>query len=1221
MPQSMRFGLILLLLAGLFAALTPAWAQEVTAGIVGTVVDPSGAPIKDATVTATDSERGTVWTVKTNDSGTYNILRVPVGNYTVKVVAPGFQTAVHPAFTLVLNQTARVDVAMKMGQVSESVEVTGDTPALQTESTQVSTLIDSNTVTSVPLAGRNYLQLALLAPGTTNNNPEGIRNPQNLDNSSRPFINGNREQANQYFLDGQLNSEDKNNETAYTPSVDAVQEFNVITQNASAEFGTYEGGVVSVSIKSGTNNFHGSLFEFLRNDALDANKPSNGWSRGVLGQENIPGQIVPGHAADGTIVKPEFRYNEFGATFGGPIVKNKVFFFVDYQGLRDVNAGATGAQLLTQRMRTGDFGQLCQTGFTAGICNDRDSTGKVINQLVDPENGNQPFLSNLIPSTRISPVVNNLITQFPKLYPVPQIDTANGNNFFFNSGSQIFTDQGDLKIDYNASNKDHVFGRWSQMHLRNPAFSGCLLCAAGSAQGADQPIRNAVVDWTHTFNPHLLNEARIGFNAVRFDQNLVQTSPLGNIGEQLGITNANFEAPGLLNIQIAGNGQGAEASLGQLNLVQIFHSTQGQFIDNLIMTHGRHSIKTGFQFVRLRQDWEYNGNNGALGSLTVTTDSGSGLADFYLGRASAGGLRDTDITPTVFGDRGNIYAAYVQDDWRVTDTLTLNLGVRFEDHTPLWEVHDRVVNFGLFSGTIYTPDGRDGTARFGNRALYNNYLGVGDWEPRFGFAWSPAALGGKTVIRGGYAISAFFEGGGANEQLSINPPFGIIQQTSAGGVGGNTGGLAAGYSAPATCTTIDFTCYQGKRIRIIDQNLRPALTRQWNFTIQRQLGNTVTAQVGYVGQKGSHLLNFQDLQQLIGLNAAGKVAKPGELIVNRVPGPFIGGGNPSTNPPTTLYEAGGILGANMSNADQRYDALQAVLQKRMGNGLQGQVAYTYSKCLSNSPGYFGTGWGSTNATSSGGQPGWQNIYNPRADWGPCFYDQTHVFTSYVTYQLPVGRGRQFGRDLNPALGAVIGNWEIGGIISAHTGNALTLNQFGGWSNGNGDPSNTRGIGAGFLSERPSCPGRVHVVKKRVNATPTSTAYIQWFNPGDVLNAAPDTFGTCSVGNIRGPNYADVDLSLHKDFRITEGKTLQFRFEALNAFNHPVWTFSGGPSGGSFDTGSFVPDPQNPCGYGTAAGPCPTSLNGSSANSSNPNFGNITGSQSARSLQFGLKFIF
>jgi hypothetical protein len=293
----------------------------------------------------------------------------------------------------------------------------------------------------------------------------------------------------------------------------------------------------------------------------------------------------------------------------------------------------------------------------------------------------------------------------------------------------------------------------------------------------------------------------------------------------------------------------------------------------------------------------------------------------------------------------------------------------------------------------------------------------------------------------------------------------------------------------------------------------------------------------------------------------------------------------------------------MSNSDQSYNALQAVLQKRMSNGLQAQVSYTWSKCMSNSPGYFGTGWGSTGATSSGGQPGWENIYNPRLDWGPCYYDQTHILTSYVTYQLPLGRGKQFGHDLNPVLNAVLGNWEIGGILTLHSGNALTLNNFGGWGVG-GNSDNTNGVDPETLAGLPDCNGAVQLSKQTVAAANGAAGYRQWIanTPTNATPAAASTFGTCSVGDVRGPAYANVDLSLHKAFSITETKRLEFRFEALNAFNHPVWDFSGGPANGSFDPGTW-------------------STTGGQTTTTNPTFGKITGSQGARELQLAMKFYF
>ncbi len=1220
--------LLIVALLALSGAVPPAWAQEVTASIVGTVTDPSGSSVKGAKVMATDVDRGTVWTATTNDSGTYNLLRLPIGNYTVKVSATGFQTAVQPAFTLVLNQTARVDMQMKVGTVSETVEVTSAAPILQTQSVDVSTLIDANTNVSLPLASRNYLQLTLLAPGATNVDPDSMRQPQTMPSSGRPYINGNREQANEYLVDGILNSEDKNNEVGYTPSVDAIQEFNLITQNASAEFGNYQGGIVSASIKSGTNSFHGDVFEFFRNDALDANLASAGWTRGVKNNIN---NSNPGFDTQGVALKPELRYNQFGGTIGGPIIKNKLFFFADYQGQRMVNAGQTGALLLTAQARAGDFAQLCNSSFVGGVCQDIGTSSVnqkpiYVNQLVVPgTGGGYPLYVNPTDNpggagAQPTVIANNNMANAPapynmpdpvataifnstKYYPLPQSDTLVQNNYFYNSGNHLNNNQGDLKVDYILSQKDHVFGRWSQMDLNEPVFTGCVFCNSGATQGTDEPVKNAVVNWTHAVGTNLLNEARVGFNWVRYDQRMTPTSSLGSISQQLGVNGGNAQNSGLVEIDISGPAN-TSPNLGLANLIQVFHSAQIQYEDNVILTHGRHQIKGGLQFARNRQNYIYAGNEGILGNLAINSQTGSGLADFWLGNVTGGGVSRRDFggqvgTPAEL--RGSMFGAFVQDDWRVKNNVTVNVGLRFEDHTPLYEVHNQAVNFGLYTGTIYTATGRDGTSKFGNQALYNNYLGIGDFLPRVGVSWSPARFGGKTVIRAGFGISEFMEGGGSNEELNMNLPFGVLEQFAAGGVHTLGNGFGNGGNSTAACGgVINQACYAGQRIRVFDQNFKPAMIDQWNLTIQQQLSNSTTFQIGYVGQRGSHLLNFEDLAQSIPLNAAGKVVGRGEQIASVAPGPFLGGGAAGSLYRADNYQFGGVetlAGANMSNSDQKYNALQAVLQKRMSQGLQAQVAYTWSKCMSNSPGYFGTGWGSTQAQSSGGQPGWENIYNPRMDWGPCYYDQTHVLSSYVTYQLPIGRGKRFGHDMPAALNAIAGNWEIGAIVTLHTGNALTLNNFGGWGS-YGAYENTNGITPYTLSGTPNCNGSPRVINRRVPAQNGQAAYIQYLDPSNVTTvdpAVPTTgplgqFGTCTIGNVRGPGYANVDLSLHKDFLITETKRLEFRFEGLNAFNHPVWTFFGGPANGSFDAGS-------------------------------PNFGRFSGSQGARELQFAFKFYF
>jgi hypothetical protein len=508
MKRTVFAALVMLMVIGLAGVLTSAWGQEVTAAIVGTVTDPSGAPIKGASVTATDTERGTLWTATTSEAGTYDLLRLPVGTYTVKVTATGFQTALQPAFTLVLNQTARVDMQLKVGNVSETVEVTGAAPILQTQNVDVSTLIDADTNVSLPLASRNYLQLTLLAPGTTHVDPDSMRQPTTMPGSGRPYINGNREQANEYLVDGIVNSEDKNNEVGYTPGIDNIQEFNLINQNASAEFGNYQGGVVSVSTKSGTNSFHGDLFEFVRNDAFDANVASAGWTQGV-------DNGVFGFNKNGVANKPEYRYNQFGGTIGGPIIKNKLFFFADYQAQRLVQFGLTSALLLTQQARSGDFSQLCQTGFTGGICQDtaldNNNNPYYVHQLVVPGTGAgyplyvnpaqnpagaagqpTPIASNSMsnapsPYNTVDPVANNIFGM-TKYYPLPTVNTLAGANYFYNSGNHVNNNQGDLKIDYIASQRDRVFARWSQMDLNNPTFTNCVFCNAGAATSPSRTL-------------------------------------------------------------------------------------------------------------------------------------------------------------------------------------------------------------------------------------------------------------------------------------------------------------------------------------------------------------------------------------------------------------------------------------------------------------------------------------------------------------------------------------------------------------------------------------------------------------------------------------------------------------------------------------------------------------------------------------------------------------
>ena len=319
----------------------PAWSQQTTAAITGTVVDAGGAAVNGATITATDTDRGTSYTAKTERRGIFNLARVPIGNYQVKAEAAGFQSSVQNGLTLVLNQTARLDFKLTVGAVSTTTQVTAEAPVLQSETTQVSTLIDANTVSSIPLATRNYVQLTLLAPGSVHPDASSFNNGDNVASGARPFINGNREQSNNFILDGMDNNQTSDNLLAFTPSPDAIQEFNLITSNASAEFGNFQGGIVNASIKSGTNHFHGDVWEFFRNDVLNANQWEN--------------KLNPGNV----LARPTVRWNMFGGTLGGPIFKDKLFFFVDYQGQRfDHPSSSNFITVFTNAQRAGDFSYL-----------------------------------------------------------------------------------------------------------------------------------------------------------------------------------------------------------------------------------------------------------------------------------------------------------------------------------------------------------------------------------------------------------------------------------------------------------------------------------------------------------------------------------------------------------------------------------------------------------------------------------------------------------------------------------------------------------------------------------------------------------------------------------------------------------------------------------------------------------------------------------------------
>ena len=1117
----------LLVLVAVTGAFQCAWGQEVTASITGTVTDPSGAAVTGAAVTATSQERGVTYPAVSNDSGLYRIAQLPVGTYSLKVEKSGFASVSHPAFVLTLNQVARVDVTMKVGQTSETVEVTGSAPILETDVTQVDTIINAATNDNLPLASRNYVQLTLLAPGAVSTDPSSFNNGNNTGGyGGRPLINGNREQANNFLLDGMDNNQVSDNLLGYTPAPDAIQEFNLITNNAPAEFGNFEGGIVNATIKSGTNAFHGDVWEFLRNDKLNANSWSN----------NLAYPALP---------KAKLRWNMFGGTVGGPILKNKLFFFADFQDQRfDIPSSAGQDTVFTAAERVGDFSAICTDStkggsFTGpgGICKGGSGvqlynpcasfTAPCIPGSPTPAT-RSPFPNNQIPAAMISPVATALFGSSLYSSPVSSGLQNNAVNVVASAQNEV---QGDLKIDFRASQKDNISYRFTRAYQNNPSNNSQVLLSNGYST---TPIYNTVGDWSRTIGTNVVNDARFGWSHITLNSGNSWASSVGQFGNTLGIGNGNpASLPGLLSLTFNNS---AVTSIGQAEQTQSFDDHVWQAEDALSWSHGRHNFKFGGQYWRQIIKTFYAGNNGQLGLLdfdgrftspAIGATGGDGGADFLLGLDYQYGRGVS--TGKTWQQSSNVIGIYAQDTWRFTNRLTLNLGLRYDAHTPWVEANNQQANYNIATGNIDLA-GQGGASR----GLYQGFYGGRDFQPRFGFAWTPAALGEHTVIRGAFTISSYLEGTGTNLRLTLNPPFtpAEINQiyNNVALPGTNTTDGIAGSASAASCAAPAYACYAGAFLRVWDPKVQPAIADEWNVTVQHQFAGNTTVQVGYVGQRGTHLMvPFDYAQRVLLPNSA--CAKP----PCTAPSPYFAAnptlysvlGHPNSTPPV----ADATVSGTKSNGTMRYNSLQAVVQKQMTHGLQYQVAYTFSKCMTDSTGYYGA-W--NNASSASAY--WQNVYDQRSEYAPCYYDATHVISAYAIYDLPFGRGKMLGKNANRAVNGVIGNWEISPIVSWRTGWPLPIN-------GAQDESGTFGRGA-----RADCNGVPSIANTFIPGIGR-----QWFNnTGQFTQPALGTFGNCSpqLSDLRSPHYSDVDLSLHKDFPITERFRLQFRSDFVNAFNNP-----------------------------------------------------------------------
>jgi Carboxypeptidase regulatory-like domain len=1106
------------LLALLPGAMPMARAQQAAGSITGLVTDASGAAVANATVTVRDLERGTTYVTKTTGAGLYNFPTIPVGTVEVKVEAPGYAAQVRNAFALTLNQVAQVNFQLKVGEVSQTVTVTDAPPLLQTSSTDMGTLIDSSATSSLPLATRDTNELTLLAPGVISPNIFAFQSSQNTFGTGRPYVNGAREQDNNFTLDGMDVNQPDNNDVAYVPSPDAVAETNIITQNAPADFGNYIGGVIVETLKSGTNEFHGNLYEYLRNTDLDANT----W-------QDKANAFVTGFGTQTTLPRPALQWNNFGGTIGGPIKKNKLFFFADMS--TSINNTPRTAQTNTLIPDTGflsgNFASLCTSQgatFVNGICSNP------VYQLYQPASGTNasarvPFMNNQVP---VNSKVAAAIVGSPLFKN--QEETLN----YYTSGF-VHAYQGDLKIDWQPTASDHVMGRYSQQYVINESSNGTDLLTPNLTR--EYPLKNFVVNYDRTITPNLLNEVRLGAQIFPANDQIYANAAGGDLPSQFGLPGVQGDILPEMNF--------GYQTIGSANGVEIFHDTTIEAEDSLTWTHGKHSIHTGFEMYHYIMNDVYAGNQGASGSFTFTgqytgnpgVDAlGNGFADFLLGLPE----EVQQGKPVPLHLRNSLFGGFVQDNYRITPNLTLNLGVRYELTTARGdETKNNNVNFNLMTGV---PE-------IGTN--YNTYTGIGNVQPRFGFAWQPG-WSPETVVRGAYDISSYMEGNGVNNMAVINPPQVIMHDelNNAASAGYNypLTTLDQGYSTFAAACTADqlmafaSNCIGGVTTHATNVNLQPAVDQQWNLVVQHQFAGNMTFSLGYVGNKIDHLSDIYLYNQ--------KVLTTATQVVNGVTVPAVARG-----PYETQLIANGVGQARYNSSDgiSNYNALEAMVQERAFHGLDMEFSYTWSKCMTDTLGYFGSygdeegaGESQTQAT----QNFFQNEYDPKGDYGRCTTDVASLFNGYAVYNLPFGRGKMFGNSVSRPVDEVIGGWQTALELYMHTGFGIT--PFAGSYMGDASPLSASSL-TGSYEPRPDCVAGVVADQSMQTVQIGSSIGKTDLNPGALTEVQPGQFGNCQTGSLRGPGLKTANLNLTKHFPITERVNAALSGQFINLTNTPIFS--------------------------------------------------------------------
>jgi hypothetical protein len=1085
-------------------------AQQVSATLFGTITDPAGAVVPEAKVTALNPANGRTRTSLTQTDGTYVFQYLEPADYTISVEKPGFDKYEATGLTLVVNQKSRLDIQLKVGTISTSVEATAAAPLVETGTASVGMTVDTRQVTELPLNTRRFGSLPLLMAGTV---PDRGGFSNNIFGS--PFSevtyasNGLRGSGNNVLIDGVDSKNMFTGGFSIQPSPDAVQEFKVQTQSFSAVFGKNGGSTINLTTKQGTNKFHGSAFEFLRNNNLDA--------RNFFSAE-----------------RPSYQRNQFGGYIGGPIRKNKTFFFGGYESLRERKGLTYSVQVPTPAMLNGDFSAL--------LTQPDPNTGNAPYQIIDPLSCNnppfgatcKPYAGNIIPTSQINGVAQKVIPFFPQ----PNIagaDTVGSNNFVTNPKRSRDDHQVSGRVDHIFSEKDNLYVRYmlgnSVTYTPEQAYS--------ALPGFGDKIRfrgqNVALSWSHTISPTMLNEVRVGFSR-NMDIGTCASCPRApGFVAGFGIANLTALSPADEGFPAFQFGQGY-FTIGDSNYRPVESNDMVEkYEDTFTITRGKHTIAVGadiqpYQALRNQAPFSPHGQFSFNNNYSNFT-----ISDFLLGYPSSAGR---SIAKAVNNQDGMFINFFAQDDIRVTQKLTLNIGLRYEHHQLPIDRRDVGASLVAVPGKpLYTPGnavlvmaGYDQASKYCNMPQFivnagtpNQYnliacpdqmkqlgftgraarsLWLGDnfnWAPRFGFAYRPTSSD-RLVVRGGYGM--FFELAEFNEfHYGFNNPVQAPDQFSTFSPSSPPTPLQSAFLAGSTPPLSQAFISINP-----DSHLRQPYIHEWSFSIESQLTPSLALETRYVGTSAIELGHFHFF---------GNQAMPG----------------PGDIQPRRPYPDFGFTAQMGSGANANYNGLQVQLTKRMSNGLQILAGYTFAKNISNNEGEEG-------GYSDGGAPLGQNDNNPHGERALTVNDVRHRLTFSTLYELPFGRGRRWLSHTNAFVNGVLGGWELTALGSFQTGFPITPQS----------GIDSANVGTGNWRPDRTCDGNLPSSQRTISQWFDTSCFTNQFLIADNNNGI-FRFGNSGRSVITGPGIRNVDFALLKDFHITESMKVQFRAEAFNAMNH------------------------------------------------------------------------